>query len=81
MRNRPKKIMTWFLEIFNFSIIFITCLDDQGLYNKLWIGYNIGIELADNMSLIFKGRKTFTLDSNGNYNAVKNTQIETLIYF
>jgi len=45
------------------------------------IGYNIGIELADNMSLIFKGRKTFTLDSNGNYNAVKNTQIETLIYF
>jgi len=45
------------------------------------IGYNIGIELADNMSLIFKGRKTYSKDVNGDYNAVKNTQIETLIYF
>ena len=45
------------------------------------IGYNFGIELADNMTLIFKGRKTFSMNSNGTYNAVKNTQIETSIYF
>lgn len=45
------------------------------------IGYNFGIELADNMTLIFKGRKTYSMNSNGTYNAVKNTQIETSIYF
>ena len=44
------------------------------------IGYNIGVELANNLSLILKGRKTYIFDGE-NYNSIKNTQIETSIYF
>ena len=45
------------------------------------IGYNFGIELANNMALIFKGRKSYQLDENGKYVPVINTQIETSVYF
>ena len=44
------------------------------------IGYNFGMELANNMTLIFKGRKTYIFDGEG-YSPVKSTQIETSIYF
>ncbi len=44
------------------------------------IGYNFGMELANNMTLIFKGRKTYVFDGEG-YSPVKNTQIETSVYF
>ncbi|MBI44608.1 MAG: hypothetical protein CMG66_00380 [Candidatus Marinimicrobia bacterium] len=45
-------------------------------------GYNIGITLANNLALMLKGRKTYVLDhETGEYNPVKNTQIETSLYF
>ena len=45
-------------------------------------GYNIGISLANNLALMLKGRKTYVYDSESEtYNPVKNTQIETSIYF
>ena len=43
-------------------------------------GYNIGVEMADNMILILKGRKSYVFD-NGDYRPVKTTQIETQIIF
>ena len=43
-------------------------------------GYNIGIEMADNMIFLLKGRKSYILD-NGSYRPVKTTQIETQIIF
>ena len=47
------------------------------------LGYNIGIDLSDNMVLIFKGRKSYvpSSDSINEYNSVKTTQIETQILF
>ena len=44
------------------------------------IGYNFGMELANNMTLIFKGSKTYVFEDDG-YKSIKNTQIETSIYF
>ena len=45
-------------------------------------GYNIGISLANNLALMLKGRKTYVYDSEAEkYTPVKNTQIETSIYF
>ena len=45
-------------------------------------GYNIGVSLANNLSLILKGRKTYVYNSETeDYNPVKNTQIETSVYF
>ena len=43
-------------------------------------GYNIGVEMADNMILILKGRKSYVYDD-GDYRPVKTTQIETQIIF
>ena len=47
------------------------------------LGYNIGIELSDNMVLIFKGRKSYVPSTQVLYEfeSVKNTQIETQILF
>ena len=47
------------------------------------LGYNIGIDLSDNMVLIFKGRKSYVPSSDrlNEYESVKNTQIETQILF
>ena len=50
------------------------------------VGLNIGIDIADNMALIFKGRQTYICeiekcDSNDDWTPVRNTQIETSIYF
>ncbi len=44
-------------------------------------GYNVGIEMADNMILILKGRKSYQINENGEYNPVKTTQIETQVIF
>ena len=45
-------------------------------------GYNIGVSLANNLSLILKGRKTYVYNSETeDYSPVKNTQIETSVYF
>ena len=43
-------------------------------------GYNIGISLASNLSLMLKGRKTYACNDT-DCTAVKNTQIETSAYF
>ena len=43
-------------------------------------GYNIGIEMADNMVLLLRGRKSYVLDGE-NYRPVKTTQVETQIIF
>ena len=47
------------------------------------LGYNIGIDLSDNMVLTFKGRKSYvqSIDNPNEYDSVKNTQIETQILF
>ena len=40
------------------------------------------MSLANNLSLMLKGRKTYVYDSETeNYIPVKNTQIETSVYF
>ena len=44
------------------------------------IGYNIGIDLSDNMIVVLKGRKSYEFDGDG-YKAVHSTQIETSVYF
>jgi len=45
-------------------------------------GYNIGVSLANNLSLILKGRKTYVYNSETeDYTPIKNTQIETSVYF
>ena len=45
-------------------------------------GYNIGISLANNLALMLKGRKTYIYDTEAeSYTPIKNTQIETSIYF
>ena len=43
-------------------------------------GYNIGVEMADNMILILKGRKSYVFEDDG-YRPVKTTQIETQVIF
>ena len=44
-------------------------------------GYNVGIEMADNMILILKGRKSYEINETGEYTPVKTTQIETQVIF
>ena len=43
-------------------------------------GYNIGVEMADNMVLILKGRKSYVFENDG-FRPVKTTQIETQVIF
>lgn len=43
-------------------------------------GYNIGVEMADNMVLILKGRKSYVFEDDG-YRPIKTTQIETQVIF
>ena len=43
-------------------------------------GYNIGVEMADNMILLLRGRKSYVLDD-GSYRPVKTTQVETQVIF
>ena len=43
-------------------------------------GYNIGVEMADNMILLLRGRKSYVFDK-GKYRPVKTTQVETQIIF
>ena len=45
------------------------------------IGYNIGMDMSDNMVFILKGRTTYVPDGEGRYESVKTTQIETQIIF
>ena len=49
-------------------------------------GYNLGIDMAENMTLILKGRKSYVpsgFDTNNKiiYDPVRTTQIETQILF
>ena len=44
-------------------------------------GYNVGLEMADNMVFILKGRKTYVQKDNEIYEPVKTTQVETQIIF
>ena len=44
-------------------------------------GLNVGVDVADNMALIFKARETYIKNDNGEYEAVRSTQIETSVYF
>ena len=43
-------------------------------------GYNVGINLSNNMIVVLKGRKSFEFNENG-YKPVHSTQIETSVYF
>ena len=51
------------------------------------IGLNIGVDIAENMALIFKGRQTYVCEladgcnDNDDWKPIRNTQIETSIYF
>jgi len=44
------------------------------------IGYNVGIDLSNNMIVVLKGRKSYEFDGD-DYKAVHSTQIETSVYF
>ena len=44
------------------------------------IGYNIGVDLSNNMIVVLKGRTSYEFDGDG-YKSVHSTQIETSIYF
>ena len=44
-------------------------------------GYNLGIEMSDNMVLILKGRKSYECGLSGDCDPIKTTQIETQIIF
>ena len=44
-------------------------------------GYNLGIEMSDNMVLILKGRKSYECGISGDCDPIKTTQIETQIIF
>ena len=44
------------------------------------IGYNIGIDLSNNMVVLLKGRKSYEFDGD-DYKSVHSTQVETSIYF
>ena len=44
------------------------------------VGYNIGIDLSNNMVVVLKGRKSYEFDGD-RYKPVHSTQVETSIYF
>tara|TARA_Y100000590_G_scaffold446147_1_gene579425 strand:+ start:710 stop:2260 length:1551 start_codon:yes stop_codon:yes gene_type:complete len=59
---------------------------DFDLNENTLIGLNIGVDIAENMALIFKGRQTYICElniceDNDDWTPIRNTQIETSIYF
>ena len=54
--------------------------DSSSNENSL-LGYNLGLQLADNMVFILKGRKTYIQNEFGEYKPVKTTQFESQIIF
>ena len=44
-------------------------------------GYNMGLELSDNMVFILKGRKTYQINEENKFEPIKTTQFETQIIF
>ena len=56
--------------------IFDSMSDENSLF-----GYNLGLQMADNMVFLLKGRKTYALNEFGDYEPVKTTQFESQIIF
>ena len=73
---RKVRIAEIFYQQSNSTKVFDFEPDENTLF-----GYNVGLEMADNMVFILKGRKTYVQKENGNYEPVKTTQVETQIIF
>ena len=54
--------------------------DSQNNENSLF-GYNLGLQLSEDMVFILKGRKTYLQNESGEYEPFKTTQIESQILF
>ena len=70
------RIAEIFYQKSNVKDIFDSSADENSLF-----GYNIGLQMADNMVFILKGRKTYAQNEFGEYEPVKTTQIESQILF
>ena len=70
------RIAEIFYQKSNVKNIFDSSADENSLF-----GYNVGLQMADNMVFILKGRKTYAQNEFGEYEAVKTTQIESQILF
>ena len=67
-------------EIFYQKINVKDIFDSQNNENSL-LGYNLGLQMSEDMVFILKGRKTYVQNENGDYEPFKTTQIETQILF
>ena len=67
-------------EIFYQKINVKDIFDSQNNENSLF-GYNLGLQMSEDMVFILKGRKTYVQNENGDYEPFKTTQIETQILF
>jgi len=70
------RIAEIFYQKSNVKNIFDSSADENSLF-----GYNVGLQMADNMVFILKGRKTYAQNEFGEYEPVKTTQIESQILF
>ena len=67
-------------EIFYQKINVKDIFDSDNNENSLF-GYNLGLQMSEDMVFILKGRKTYLQNENGEYEPFKTTQIETQILF
>ena len=70
------RIAEVFYQKSNVQDIFKSGNDENSLF-----GYNLGLQMADNMVFILKGRKTYAQNEFGVYEPVKTTQLESQILF
>ena len=70
------RIAEFFYQKNHADDIFDSMSDENCLF-----GYNLGLQMADNMVFLLKGRKTYALNESGDYEPVKTTQFESQIIF
>ena len=70
------RIAEFFYQKNHADDIFDSMSDENCLF-----GYNLGLQMADNMVFLLKGRKTYALNEFGDYEPVKTTQFESQIIF
>ena len=67
-------------EIFYQKVNVKDIFNSKNNENSLF-GYNLGLQLSEDMVFILKGRKTYVQNENGEYEPFKTTQIESQILF
>ena len=70
------RIAEVFYQKSNVDDVFNSSSDENSLF-----GYNLGLQMADNMVFLLKGRKTYIQNEFGEYEPVKTTQFESQIIF